>query len=81
MDLDLEQCLEGKQYHDGVGEYQRLNIPDLKVDKRRGEAVRMIEDGVEVDGEMKILTHVPRPWERIAHKGDKSSLFGKIECF
>lgn len=34
-DLDLEKCVEGKQYHDVVGGYQRLDIFDLKVDRSR----------------------------------------------
>ncbi|KAF4304478.1 putative nitrilase protein [Botryosphaeria dothidea] len=34
-DLDLERCIEGKQFHDVVGGYQRLDIFDLKVDRSR----------------------------------------------
>lgn len=38
-DLDLRDCIEGKQYHDVVGGYQRLDVFDLKVDRtRRGPA-------------------------------------------
>ncbi|KAL1883242.1 hypothetical protein Daus18300_000300 [Diaporthe australafricana] len=38
-DLDLGDCIEGKQYHDVVGGYQRLDVFDLKVDRsRRGPA-------------------------------------------
>lgn len=34
-DMDLADCVEGKQYHDVVGGYQRLDIFDLKVDRSR----------------------------------------------
>lgn len=34
-DLDLGLCVEGKQYHDVVGGYQRFDVFDLRVDRRR----------------------------------------------
>jgi len=34
-DLDMDDCVEGKQYHDVVGGYQRLDIFQLKVDRTR----------------------------------------------
>ena len=34
-DLDIERCIEGKEYHDVVGGYQRLDVFDFKVDRRR----------------------------------------------
>ncbi len=34
-ELNLDECVEGKQYHDVVGSYQRLDVFDLKVDRRR----------------------------------------------
>lgn len=34
-DMDLDDCIEGKQYHDVVGGYQRLDIFDLKVNRSR----------------------------------------------
>ncbi|RAL03315.1 carbon-nitrogen hydrolase family protein [Aspergillus ibericus CBS 121593] len=36
-DLDLSLAVEGKQYHDVVGGYQRLDIFDLRVDRTRRE--------------------------------------------
>jgi nitrilase len=39
-DIDLNDCIEGKQYHDVVGGYQRLDIFDLKVDRSRKDPVR-----------------------------------------
>ncbi|OAA46813.1 nitrilase [Metarhizium rileyi] len=34
-DINVEDCIEGKQYHDVVGGYQRLDVFDLKVDRTR----------------------------------------------
>ena len=34
-DLDLNACVEPKQFHDVVGYYQRFDVFDLKVDRRR----------------------------------------------
>ena len=34
-DLDLEECVEPKQFHDVVGYYQRYDVFDLKVNRRR----------------------------------------------
>ena len=42
-DLDLEECVEGKQFHDVVGGYQRLDVFELKVDRKRREPVRFEE--------------------------------------
>jgi hypothetical protein len=36
-DMDFADCIEGKQYHDVVGGYQRLDIFDLKVNRSRRE--------------------------------------------
>ncbi|KAG8671033.1 hypothetical protein FPOAC1_004270 [Fusarium poae] len=43
-DLDLDRCIEGKQYHDVVGGYQRLDVFDLKVDRTRREPITFTED-------------------------------------
>ncbi|OJI80765.1 hypothetical protein ABZX51_011033 [Aspergillus tubingensis] len=42
-DLDLELCVEGKQYHDVVGGYQRLDVFDLRVDRSRREPARFTD--------------------------------------
>lgn len=34
-DMDLNLCIEGKQYHDIVGGYQRFDVFDLKVNRER----------------------------------------------
>lgn len=43
-DMDLADCVEGKQYHDLVGGYQRLENFDVRIDKRRRGPVGVIED-------------------------------------
>ncbi|KAG9657072.1 nitrilase, partial [Aureobasidium melanogenum] len=43
-DMDVEECIEGKQYHDVVGGYQRLDIFDLQVDRSRREPARFVEE-------------------------------------
>jgi nitrilase len=49
--LDLNECVEPKQFHDVVGHYQRFDVFDLKVD-RRGRGVEGMFVGEEsgVDG-------------------------------
>ncbi|CAH0056023.1 unnamed protein product [Clonostachys solani] len=42
-DINLEDCIEGKQYHDVVGGYQRLDVFDLKVDRTRRLPVTFTE--------------------------------------
>jgi nitrilase len=39
-DMDLDACIEGKQYHDLAGGYQRLDVFELKVDRLRRDPVR-----------------------------------------
>lgn len=39
-DLDISQCIEGKQYHDVVGGYQRLDVFDFQVDRTRREPAK-----------------------------------------
>ncbi|KAJ4371632.1 hypothetical protein N0V83_004852 [Neocucurbitaria cava] len=41
-DLNLDHCIEGKQYHDVVGGYQRLDVFDLKVDRSRKDPVSFV---------------------------------------
>ncbi|KAI4765996.1 hypothetical protein E4T52_00294 [Aureobasidium sp. EXF-3400] len=43
-DLDVAECVEGKQYHDVVGGYQRLDVFDLRVDRTRREPARFVEE-------------------------------------
>lgn len=41
-DMDLDGCIEGKQYHDVVGGYQRLDVFELKVDRSRKDPVTFV---------------------------------------
>lgn len=47
-DLDLNTCVEGKQYHDVVGGYQRFDVFSLSINRTRPEPARF-EDGVSKD--------------------------------
>ncbi|KAJ4317070.1 hypothetical protein N0V84_007523 [Fusarium piperis] len=42
-DIDVEDCIEGKQYHDVVGRYQRLDVFDLKVNRTHRSPVTFVE--------------------------------------
>lgn len=43
-ELDLDKCIEGKQYHDVVGGYQRLDVFNLKVNRTRREPASFVEE-------------------------------------
>lgn len=38
-EVDLNKCIEGKQLHDVVGGYNRFDVFDLKVNRKRLEPV------------------------------------------
>lgn len=42
-DLNLNQCIEGKQYHDVTGGYQRLDVFEFKVDRTRREPATFMD--------------------------------------
>lgn len=42
-DMNFADCVEGKQYHDVVGGYQRLDVFDLKVNRARRVPARFID--------------------------------------
>lgn len=42
-DMDLHRCIEGKQYHDVVGGYQRLDVFQLQVNRSRKDPVVFTE--------------------------------------
>ncbi|KAF4976946.1 hypothetical protein FZEAL_6450 [Fusarium zealandicum] len=48
-DVNVHDCIEGKQYHDVVGGYQRLDVFDLRVDRTRRYPVTFTEH-VDADG-------------------------------
>lgn len=43
-DMNLEDCIEGKQYHDVVGGYQRLDVFELRVNRSRKHPVAFVDD-------------------------------------
>lgn len=45
-DLDMDDCIEGKQYHDVVGGYQRLDVFQLKVDRSRRDPAVFHDENV-----------------------------------
>ncbi|KAL4816979.1 carbon-nitrogen hydrolase [Aspergillus spinulosporus] len=56
-DFELDRCIEGKQYHDVVGGYQRLEVFQLQVNRKRagpvaftGEALTSEEDELQRSG-------------------------------
>lgn len=48
VDVNLEDCIEGKQYHDLVGGYQRPDIFKLKVDRKRITPIFFDEEGDDI---------------------------------
>ncbi|KAK4980889.1 hypothetical protein LTR66_010306, partial [Elasticomyces elasticus] len=48
-DLDLNECVQPKQFHDVVGGYQRLDVFDIKIDRRRREPATFL-DAMENEG-------------------------------
>ncbi|KAL4802706.1 carbon-nitrogen hydrolase [Aspergillus unguis] len=50
-DLDLDRCIEGKQYHDVVGGYQRLDVFKLQVNRERMDPVVFKDVNGEGDGD------------------------------
>ena len=43
VDMDLDDGIEGKQYHDVVGGYQRLDVFELRVDRTRHQPANFVE--------------------------------------
>ena len=43
VDMDLDDGVEGKQYHDVVGGYQRLDVFELRVDRTRHHPANFVE--------------------------------------
>jgi aliphatic nitrilase len=43
-EFNLQECIEPKQFHDVVGYYNRFDIFDLKIDRRRTAPVTWVDD-------------------------------------
>jgi len=50
-DLNLDDCVEGKQFHDVVGGYQRHDVFELKVNRTRQVPIRFSHERPEAVGE------------------------------
>ena len=46
-DLNLEECVEPKQFHDTVGYYQRYDVFDLKVNRQRQGVETTFQPGIQ----------------------------------
>jgi nitrilase len=47
-DLNLNECVEPKQFHDVVGYYQRFDVFDMRVNRRRQGAETSFQSEVEM---------------------------------
>jgi len=51
-EIDLNRCIEPKQYHDIIGHYNRFDIFELNVNRAVQSSVRLHDGATEADGEM-----------------------------
>lgn len=49
QEVDIAQCVEPKQFHDVVGYYNRFDVFDLKVNRKRLTPIAFVEGPVEGD--------------------------------
>lgn len=73
-DLHLNQCVEGKQYHDVVGGYQRFDVFSLMVNRQRCEPATFVDNNLEtpvVQGRGVVQMGHP-PESHLGNTGDQS---------
>lgn len=58
-DMNVRDTIEGKQYHDVVGGYQRLDVFDLQVDRSRRDPVTFVEEQDEPELPVEFVTKAP----------------------
>ena len=46
QEVDIAQCVEPKQFHDVVGYYNRFDVFDLKVNRRRLRPISFVEENL-----------------------------------
>lgn len=71
-DLDLNDCIVPKQFHDVVGGYQRFDIFDLKVSRQRmgaENAFRGVDRSQEVEADDSLLGAVELPTGGVTREG------------
>lgn len=50
QDVDIAQCVEPKQFHDVVGYYNRFDVFDLKINRKRLAPISFVEEGLPDNG-------------------------------
>src|SRR5262252_8926697 len=50
QDVDVAQCVEPKQFHDVVGYYNRFDVFDLRVKRKRLTPIAFVEESVTISG-------------------------------
>ena len=44
QDIDIAQCVEPKQFHDVVGYYNRFEVFDLKITRKRLSPIQFLDE-------------------------------------
>jgi len=50
QEVDIAQCVEPKQFHDVVGYYNRFDVFDLRVNRKRLTPIAFVEESVTISG-------------------------------
>jgi nitrilase len=50
QEVDIAQCVEPKQFHDVVGYYNRFDVFDLRVNRKRLTPIAFVEESVIMSG-------------------------------
>src|SRR5207342_2033864 len=52
QDIDIAQCIEPKQFHDVVGYYNRFDVFDLRVTRKRLLPIQLLDEAVAPTAEL-----------------------------
>lgn len=55
-DMDLADCVDGKQYHDVTGGYQRLDVFDLRIDRSRRSPINISRPKATLDEQEEVAS-------------------------
>ena len=50
QEVDIAQCVEPKQFHDVVGYYNRFDVFDLKVNRKRLAPIAFVDESAVMTG-------------------------------
>ena len=50
QEVDIGQCVEPKQFHDVVGYYNRFDVFDFRVNRKRLTPIAFVEESVAMSG-------------------------------